>query len=371
MRTFFRTMVAVLLLLNISSCQKENGNLSENPIRCNIDQVNPTNVTVSFNAKMPSNISGYYVGICVSSEDPMGAEFNLSGTFSDDDRILGSITKAKMGQSSYRFTIKGLLPERKYNVRAFVLAGAGGLTSWKEMTTFTTPTRIVPEGAVDLGVSVLWASCNLGASKPEEFGDYYAWGATQTWYETGYAQENPQQHWKDGMQSGYSWTNAPFETTNATYSEDSKWCKYVGSKKSPFADAAAPEEDLLKTVLDQEDDAAHVILGNGWRIPTSDEWKILFDDEKFSMQFATIDGTWGIKVQSLIEGFTDNWIFLPFAGFWDDDALYQSGFVGYFWASDLSMKAPNCSEYTRFTNASASLSGTYRCFGMSIRPVIE
>lgn len=52
---------------------------------------------------------------------------------------------------------------------------------------------------VDLGLSVKWATCNLGASKQEEYGDYYAWGETEPHYESGYAQEDPQSHWKSGF----------------------------------------------------------------------------------------------------------------------------------------------------------------------------
>ena len=55
----------------------------------------------------------------------------------------------------------------------------------------------IPEGAVDLGLSVLWASCNLGASSPEEYGDYYAWGEVIPYYSDGHSQDDPCSSWQD------------------------------------------------------------------------------------------------------------------------------------------------------------------------------
>ena len=76
---------------------------------------------------------------------------------------------------------------------------------------------------VDLGLKVKWATCNVGAEKPEEFGDYFAWGDTTTKYQPGYAQsESPQ--WKNGMWDGYYWVNYRFsnETSNSLFKYCSK-----------------------------------------------------------------------------------------------------------------------------------------------------
>ncbi len=70
----------------------------------------------------------------------------------------------------------------------------------------------VPEGAVNLGLpsGLMWASCNVGANAPEEYGDYFAWGETEPYYAAGYSQAyNPV--WKSGKSSGYYWTSYRFD----------------------------------------------------------------------------------------------------------------------------------------------------------------
>ena len=92
---------------------------------------------------------------------------------------------------------------------------------------------------VDLGLSVKWATCNMGASSPEEYGDHYAWGETET-------------------ESTYDWN---------TY----KWCK--GSKNTLTKYCTDSDYGTVdnKTVLDPEDDVAQVKWGGNWRMPTDAE----------------------------------------------------------------------------------------------------
>ena len=102
----------------------------------------------------------------------------------------------------------------------------------------------MPAGAIDLGLSVLWATCNLGTSgfvsSPEEYGAYYAWGET-------------------GTKSNYSW-------------ETYKWCNGSSTTLTKYNTYSNYGIVDNKTELDPADDVAHVKLGGKWRMPTEEEW---------------------------------------------------------------------------------------------------
>lgn len=153
---------------------------------------------------------------------------------------------------------------------------------------------------VDLGLSVLWASCNVGASTPKEFGDYYAWGEIETK--------------KEYTAANYRWygnkkrTERGYEYQLTKYNSDS----YKGRVDN-------------KNKLDDGDDVATVKWGNGWRIPTYKEWNEL--RKKCSWEWICIDDIYGYRVTSPVN---NNSIFLPAAG----KGGYQSQ-VGHYWASTL------------------------------------
>lgn len=139
-----------------------------------------------------------------------------------------------------------------YYYRAYAVRS--GETFYGEIKTLTTRELVADPGPiVDMGGSVKWASCNLGATKPEECGDYYAWGTTETLYETGYAQEDPQNHWKPGKSAGYLESN--YQVPTASMFDDNN--------------------NLLP-----EYDAAHKVLKGTWRMPTGDEFDELEENSK-------------------------------------------------------------------------------------------
>ena len=127
---------------------------------------------------------------------------------------------------------------------------------------------------VDLGLSVKWATCNMGASSPEEYGDYYAWGETET-------------------KSTYDWN---------TY----KWCKGSENTLTKYCTDSDYGTVDNKTVLDPEDDVAHVKWGGNWRMPTDAEIEEL--RENCIWKWTTQNGKNGYKVTSKKNG---NSIFLP------------------------------------------------------------
>lgn len=188
--------------------------------------------------------------------------------------------------------------------------------------------------AVDLGLSVKWASCNLGANAPSEYGDYYAWGETTS-------------------KSNYDWS---------TY----KWCTGSGDTITKYK-----ENDSLiivnnETVLDSGDDAAHVKLGGKWRMPTDAEWTELRTE--CTWIWTRQGGKNGYKVTSKSNG---NSIFLPASGNRLNASLFDTGSGGYYWSSSLSTDNPSFAWIVLFDSDGVSRDSYYRCGGFSVRPVSE
>lgn len=150
------------------------------------------------------------------------------------------------------------------------------------------------EEYVDLGLSVKWAKCNLGAEKPSDYGDYYAWGETEP-------------------KTFYSWS---------TY----KWMP-SGKDEPKFITKYNTTDG--KTVLDAEDDAATVKLGSPWRMPTKEEFQELLN--KCATVSVKSDVMNGLKVIAP----NGNSIFLPSAGVYDASDLYYGGEWGCYYSSTL------------------------------------
>lgn len=226
-------------------------------------------------------------------------------------------------------------------------------------------------GYVDLGLSsgVKWAAFNVGATAPEEYGDYFTWGATEPLYEAGYAQENPQAHWKTGMSDGYCYNNTPYQTANAADYASTKWSKYLGTTASSYKDNNANDADAKKAILDTDDDAAHINWGGSWRMPTETEWEEL--NANCTWTWETRNGINGYKVQSKIDGYTENSIFLPAAGYREGTSLSELGKYGYYWSGMLSTVFPTHARRFYFSNSNHEYIIHYRSGGLSVRPVIS
>ncbi|MBO7417139.1 MAG: hypothetical protein J6U22_11265, partial [Bacteroidaceae bacterium] len=162
------------------------------------------------------------------------------------------------------------------------------------------------DAKVDLGLSVLWADCNLGADNPWERGARIAWG--ETTQKTYYSLYN------------YKHAKAFKDVKKWTYS---KYTENVTIDHNPYID--------MKTRLDPEDDAAHVNWGGDWRMPTKEECRELF--EKCKWTETTVNGVHGYKITSKVPGYTKNSIFLPCTSVWflalfedDDPSRYDAGY---------------------------------------------
>ena len=200
---------------------------------------------------------------------------------------------------------------------------------------------------VDLGLpsGLKWAKCNLGASKPSDYGDYYAWGET-------------------APKADYDW--ATYKWMQAGQSDSKYITKYTiadGETEGIWYDSSRKFIGDNKTALDAADDAATAKLGSPWRMPTIDEIQELID--KCTWTWTTQDGVNGYQV----DGPNGNAIFLPAAGYRKVSGLKYAGSQGYCWSSSLSTTESNCAYSLDLNSDRYLIARTYRYFGYSVRPV--
>ena len=189
--------------------------------------------------------------------------------------------------------------------------------------------------AVDLGLSVKWARVNLGATEPEDYGDYFSWGETYP-------------------KNSYNWSDYSFgQSKNGPFS------KYVREAEYGTVDH--------KTVLDPSDDAAHVNWGGDWRLPTQEEFQELMTNCSWS--WTTRNGIPGYRVTSYKEGFSGVSIFLPANGMIGGTSPSDVGTVGNYWSASLSAEASYHGLSPYFSNSYVKSGNCYRYFGLGIRPV--
>ena len=187
-------------------------------------------------------------------------------------------------------------------------------------------------GYVNLGLpsGIKWAVCNVGAEYPWEYGGYYAWGETEE-------------------KSSYSWS---------TY----KWCNGSETSMTKYCTNSSYGTVDNKTILDPEDDVAHVKWGGTWRMPTLAEFNELRDN--CTWQWTTMNGVNGYKVT----GPNGNSIFLPAAGGRNGTSLDFSGSYGLCWSSSLNDNGSS-SAYDLIFNGGYGWGYYSRFSGFSVRPV--
>lgn len=195
---------------------------------------------------------------------------------------------------------------------------------------------------IDLGLSVKWASVNLGAISPEDYGNYYAWAETSPKYY--FTEDN------------YKWY-----TSGSWFTFTRKITKYNSQEEYGTVDN--------KIVLELSDDAANASWGNGWRIPNDNEIQELID--KCTWTYTTINGIKGYS----IKGTTGNSIFLPFAGAYSGSSCYYMGQEGWYWSathqSDFSENNAQAAHMLDLFSSTKYISNAARYYGLTIRPVIK
>ena len=168
-----------------------------------------------------------------------------------------------------------------------------------------------PYEYVDLGLSVKWATYNIGATRPEEIGGYYAWGETTEKYE-------------------YTWDNYKFGTKGFFSGYGlTKYCCSYGHGLNGFEDG--------KHRLDPEDDVAHVLWGGNWRMPTFDDVIELYNNCDLELDW--INGVEGFRLTSKVPGYTGNSVFFPFGGYsLGVDLVFGEGRALFYWTSESDFK---------------------------------
>ena len=237
-------------------------------------------------------------------------------------------------------------PNTVYHVRAYALSGSeiyyGEDKSFKTLE--SNPGSSDGSGTynghdyIDLGLpsGTLWATCNVGANTPENYGDYFAWGETCP-------------------KTTYTWPT--YKYCNGEDHKLTKYCNMASFGNEGYTDTF--------TVLCSEDDAATANWGDRWSMPTDAQWQELWNNT--TTLWTTQNGVNG----RLIRASNGNSIFLPAGGYYWIESLNRVGSDGNYWSSSLDATGPNNALYSKFYSGNHS-SGPYdRSVGYSVRPVFH
>lgn len=197
--------------------------------------------------------------------------------------------------------------------------------TYEDITINGTTYHLGVSGAIDLGLSVKWAAFNVGATAPSDYGDYYAWGETET-------------------KTTYDWSNYP----DSPNRDGNSFTKYAVDKQ---------------TQLDPDDDVAHVKWGGDWRMPTKAE------QDELRLKCGWVWTTYGGHNGYVVIGSTGNAIFLPAAGFRGGSSLVTDGSYGHFASSSLYEGNVGNAYVLFFSSDNISRRYGQRRNGQSVRPV--
>lgn len=193
---------------------------------------------------------------------------------------------------------------------------------------------------VDLGLpsGTLWATCNVGANAPEEYGDYFAWGEIEP-------------------KTTYNWSTYKYCNGGDGWNTLTKYSNIFGYGYNGFTD------DL--TVLQPSDDVVTANLGGGWRMPTREDWAELYLNT--TNKWTKRNGVNG----RLFTASNGNSFFLPAAGYSWDGEFYDVGSRGLYWSSSLHMDDPYDAWDFNFGSSGYGMGYHYRSNGRSVRPVLS
>lgn len=269
--------------------------------------------------------------VSLTSEDSLTVTSRgVCWSTSPNPTINDNKTEDGSGTGSYTSNLANLTENTTYYVRAYATNEKG--TSYgedKSFTTLSTTGTINGYDWVDLGLpsGLKWATCNVGASSPEDYGDYYAWGETTT-------------------KSDYSSSNST--TCGLTISQ---------LQSQGYIDGSGN--------LTPSHDAATANWGGSWRMPTKEEQQELIDN-----------CTWTWTTQNDVKGYkvtgpNSNHIFLPAAGLRYVSSLNYAGELGYYWSSTPNESDSNVAYSLYFNSSYHYVYWNYRYRGLSVRPVSE
>ena len=271
-------------------------------------------------------------GFLIVVSDPLDADVYIDGKYSG--KTVKVITDISVGTHELEISKQGY-----YSVKKTVTISAGETININETLQIKKEISISTDQSgdkqehngheyVDLGLSVKWATCNVGANKPEEYGDYFAWGETCIKAES-----------DSSNCPTYGLTNSQLQTQGYIDGEGNLTAQY---------------------------DAATANWGGNWRMPTKAEYDELLNNCTWT--WTTQNSVNGCKVTSKTNG---NSIFLPAAGYYCDGSSLYFPFCGYSWCSTPDENHIGCA-YFLHSNSSFQCAITCARSGyLSVRPVIE
>lgn len=189
---------------------------------------------------------------------------------------------------------------------------------------------------VDLGLpsGTLWATCNVGADSPEDYGDYFAWGETTA-------------------KSSYDWSS--YKYCKGSYDKLTKYCNKSSYGYNSFTDNL--------TTLQTSDDAATANWGSGWCMPTKAQWEELKNNT--TVTWTTQNGVKGRRFTAS----NGKCLFLPAAGYRSGSSLDNAGDGGYYWSSSLYTDSPYNAWGLYFDSDNCYMGYSNRYYGRSVRAV--
>lgn len=327
----FKMVTATLMLavaaMIATGCTKTNEDGNENESKITVTTLTPHDITTisavcGGKVTAPTGITPLKLGVCWGKyANPTFNSSHLETTNCNEDFVC---------------TLTDLEPNMTYYVRAYSYYEH---YYYGEEMTFTTES---PGGifngheCVDLGLPshTAWATCNIGAEKPEEYGLYFAWAETDA-------------------KTYYDWST--YKYCKGSYNTLTKYCNSSADGYNGFSD------NLEK--LEPMDDAATAKWGNGWCTPTKHQWEEL--ETKTTHTWTTINGVDG----RLFTGPNGNSIFLPAGGTYIGAEIREIGHIGNYWTNLLSGYSENAYKFILTSGGTESRNYDLRNFGRSIRPV--
>lgn len=357
-------LASLALLFGSIACTPDNknnegdGETRNNPeeltITGEVMDVTEYSATLTGFANLPFELGDAEVGIMYDKAQSFEAAKKVVATGLD-------------GNNKFTVTATGLEPSTTYYFKSYVQNGMA--VKYGAVKSFTTKESTSPAGTVDLGIvmtrtdgttyKLYWAKSNLSdkglCTNPEDYGDYYAWGETEPYYTEGHSQDSPCSSWRSRTNpsiTGYNW---------ASY----KWCNRTSTTLTKYNTNSSLGTVDNKTVLDSEDDVAHVKLGGKWRMPTDEEWTAL--RTQCTWTWTTQNGING----RLVTASNGNSIFLPAAGYRGNAGLGDAGSGGYYWSSSVNTDYSGHAYAVDFDSSDVGRYGSDRAYGRSVRPVSE
>ena len=322
MRRLVPVFAIIALIVGFVSCER-----SELIVKTQVI----TTLSTEYGPYYTVTLSGKMSGLdAVALDFQCGFEYSTDDAFSKENTRT-TVAARDYSEDTFSSTLEDIIPGQKYYYRAYYINQQ--FIYYGDVKEFATDEWAGPN-AVDLGLSVKWADMNVDAYRPWERGNFYAWGELE-----------PKESYKSNNYRFY-------------HEGTMKLTKYCNDKIYGYEEYT----DNL-TTLEPEDDVAHVKWGDGWRMPSKDEFLELMDTTNCVWIYTNMNGMTGYKIESKKNG---NSIFLPESS----DSHGCGG--GLYWANciepDLAAAAPNL--YFNHAMNRLYINTYIRDVGLTIRPVL-